>query len=272
LGMLWMASNALLQYAMTGEQPKDGKDLVAGRIGGVDSHGKPRRVSAPAIVFKDAMSLWYGGAANYISAKRSDLLIGVNDVFNNEDFRHNMIHNPEDSWWKQRYDDAAHVLGLPIGVSSYKQERESGTPKSESLLGLLGFSPTTRLLDMSPAERLLLEISKRNAPTSAWTPEETKQYYARQRILADLRKGNRQSLIDAEQSRQLTSAQAHNLMRLAKLTPLQAHASSSKISYADMVRIYERADEQEKKQLLPILHRKRDSALRRHEPVTAESF
>jgi hypothetical protein len=122
------------------------------------------------------------------------------------------------------------------------------------------------------AERLLLEILKANALTSAWTREETEKYYARQRILADLRKGNKQSLIDAEQSHELAAEQGRHLMKMAKLTPLQVQALNSKISYADMVRIYERADEQEKKQLLPILHRKRDSALRRHEPVTAESF
>src|SRR6202040_3466695 len=118
-----------------------------------DSHGHPRRVLTPAIVVKDAISLYSQGAMRYLGGKISDLFAGLYDVFQNQDFRHAMIHQPDDSWWKKRFDDAMHVIGSPIGVSNYQRERQQGATKTEAALGELGFSPAPAVISQTKAEK-----------------------------------------------------------------------------------------------------------------------
>jgi hypothetical protein len=152
LFITWTAANSLVQLAATHEMPQDAKDLFAGRIGGKDSHGNWRRVTFPAIVFKDALSLWFGGVGKYTSAKISDLVGGIADVLSNRDFAGNMVHNPEDSWWNQRKDDIKHVVGAPIGISNFLRSRHSGETFAQSALGLAGAAPPPRGFDWTPAE------------------------------------------------------------------------------------------------------------------------
>jgi hypothetical protein len=47
-----------------------------------------------------------------------------------------------------------------LSVSTYKKEQEGGGSKAESVLGLLGFTPARRDLDMTPAERVAMEIMR----------------------------------------------------------------------------------------------------------------
>jgi hypothetical protein len=172
LGILatFVAANTALQYYMTRELPKDAKDLFAARIGGMDSHGKPRRVSAPAIVFKDALSLYFNGAVKYLTAKESDLVGGLIDILSNHDFQNNLVHNPEDPWLKQRGQDVKHMLGLPIGVSNAIQGKQSGETRGQSALGLLGFAKSPRNVDWSPAEEKSYNYVRMHQGTK--TPEQ----------------------------------------------------------------------------------------------------
>jgi N12 class adenine-specific DNA methylase len=156
----FVLGNILLQKLLTGENPQDPEDYVAARIGGYDQYNRPRRVVLPAIVMKDAMSLWYNGATNYLQGKESDLVRGFADVLENEDFRHAMIHNPEDPFWKQRLDDAEHIVGSPIGVGNILRGGREGQPLAQRLLTGAGFSNAPYEMGLSRAERHMLTLAQ----------------------------------------------------------------------------------------------------------------
>ena len=253
------ATNAAVQYAMTREKPKDIKDLLAARIGGMDSHGHPRRVLTPAIVVKDAISLYSQGAVRYLSGKISDLFSGLYDVFKNEDFRHQMIHNPDDSFWKKRFKDAEHVIGAPIGISNYERERQQGATKAESALGELGFSPAPAIIDQSRAEKLASEISAENAGDFAMTEQQRAETDQHHSILTALRNGDRKPLESAVKAHSITPREAHELQKRSKLSPLADQVNNfrrghkAEQAYKMAKRVYDAATPEEKKQLDPII-------------------
>ena len=231
LAAVYMGTNAAIQYAMTREGPKDAKDLIAARIGGVDVHGNPLRVVTPAIVAKDALSLWAHGAGSYMKAKESDLLSGLVDVIQNEDFRHAMVHNPKDGWWKQRYDDAAHILGSPIGISTYQRDTSGGESKAKAAFGLAGFSPAPAALDEGPLARALNELTAKS-PGPVLTPEQRQKTDLEHRIIAALRTGDEKPLSKAIADRQLSPHEVHLLRLRAHKTPLEdrlTHVSADDI-------------------------------------------
>jgi hypothetical protein len=259
------ATNAALQYAMTREKPKDVKDLIAARIGGTDSHGHPRRVLTPAIVVKDAISLYSQGAMRYLGGKISDLFAGLYDVFKNEDFRHAMIHQPEDSWWKKRFDDASHVLGSPIGVSNYRRERQQGATKAEAALGEAGFSPAPQIVDQSKAERLANELSAAGGDyvLTGKQREETDLHHS---ILSALRNGDDKPLEDAVASKTITPREAHELRKRSRIAPLADQVSNfnrgrkAPEAYKMAKQVYDAATPEERKDLDPVLEHLRRAA------------
>jgi hypothetical protein len=167
---LTAAGNTALQIATGNGAPQDFKDLMAARIG-KNKDGSPMRVTIPAIVIKDGISALYGGVGNYLKAKESDLISGILDAANNKDFRGAMIHHPEDSWWKQRYDDLRHGIGNPIGVSTALRARELGGGTVPKVLGAIGFAPAPREIDMSKgaiaARDFVRAYTNANAPEAS---------------------------------------------------------------------------------------------------------
>jgi hypothetical protein len=220
LGLVYMAANAALQYSMTREKPKDARDLFAARIGGVDAYGKPLRVVAPAIVLKDAMSLWGHGPWSYMRSKESDLISGISEVVNNEDFRHAMIHNPEDKWWKQRYDDAAHVLGSPISISNFQREKQYGESKAKAVLGAVGFSPAPAWISQSPLEKKIAEMQAAN-PGGPMAPETRAQIDLKHSVLGALRNGDSAPLEKAIDDGKINRKEAQKLRMRARTNPIE---------------------------------------------------
>jgi hypothetical protein len=242
LSTVYMGANAAIQYAMTQELPKDATDLFAARIGGVDNNGKPLRVVAPAIVLKDALSLWGQGATGYLRNKVADWISGLSDVINNEDFRHTMIHNPHDSEWKQRYDDAAHILGSPIGISTYMRATKAGESNAKGSLGLAGFSPAPAWMNQSPLDKEISKIQG-EAGKSQLTQEQRADIDLKHSLIGALRNHNDKPLSEAIADKQITLPEAANLRKRARLDPLEDRINglrfmqADKGAYAQLVRL-----------------------------------
>lgn len=244
LATTFIIGNLIIQKLLTGENPEDWKDYVAARIGGYDEHGRPHRIVLPAIVLKDMMSLWYGGAANYMKGKESDLLSGISDVLSNEDFRHVMVHNPESGFWKQRLDDVEHIIGSPIGVGNVLHGGKEGEPITQRVLTGAGFSNAPRQMDMTPAENKMLEIIE-----SDETPKTQEEI--------DEAKASHQALL-----RSHTAAGRH---ALAEARKPDVERMFEKLTYIQARDIYENyANAQERHVLKPLLDRKRANLLRRN--------
>jgi hypothetical protein len=100
------------------------------------------------------------------------------------------------------------------------------------------------------AEKMAAEIAGARAPTKAWTSRERDSYYARQKALDALRKGDPSVLQEEERERKITQEQAKTLRHEAHLTPLQQKVHN--FSYSELKQVYDVASPEEKKQLDPI--------------------
>jgi hypothetical protein len=95
----------------------------------------------------------------------------------------------------------------------------------------------------------------------AETPEKRAAYIRRREILDALRDGDDKPLSRALAERNISYEQARELRRRARLTPLQDRVHN--FSYAEIWRVYQAADADEKKQLEHILRRKRTEMFER---------
>jgi len=226
---LTAAGNTALQIATGNGAPKDFKDLMAARIG-TRKDGTPMRVTIPAIVVKDGISAMYGGVGNYLKAKESDLISGVVDAANNSDFRGAMIHHPEDSWWKQRYDDLRHGLGNPIGVSTALRARELGGTTTSKVLGTIGFAPAPKEMDMSKgaiaAQDFVRAYTNKNIPEAALqkgqkTTELRQQYQDGSLPLQRLTEMEQAGEISSKQAKKIVANPEGSLVDNFKSLPLE---------------------------------------------------
>jgi hypothetical protein len=226
---LTAAGNTALQMATGNGAPKDWKDLLAARVG-KNKDGSPMRVTLPAIVIKDGISAMYGGVGNYLKAKTSDLISGVLDAANNSDFRGAMIHHPEDSWWKQRYDDLRHGLGNPIGVSTYLRARDQGGGPANRVLGSIGFAPAPKEIDMSQgaisARDFVQAYSNKNIPEASLqkgqkTYDLRQQYQNGSLSLQRLNEMKTAGEISDQQLKKITADAEGNLVDNFKRLPLE---------------------------------------------------
>lgn len=235
---------AVVEEIYTHEHPKTPADLVAPRIGGVDSHGMPRRITLPVVMVKDLIALQYNGFGGYISSGESDLVSGISDVLRNDDFRHVMVHNPDDPWWQQRWDDAKHVIGEPVGISSALRGGEGGQPTRERILRGVGFGSAPFEMGLSRAEKKMLEMNK-----AGWTTVTQKEIdESRERHQAILRSHTRLGWRERQEARKPF------LLR-----------EFDRLSYLQAKNIYENyATPAEQRILHPDLVKKRINALRNH--------
>jgi hypothetical protein len=251
LGLLvtYGAVNALIQLGTTGEKPRDYKDLLAARIGGNDSYGHPLRITAPAILLSDWMSLQAHGLKGYISSGASDLVGGLDDVLANKDFRNVMIHDPEDPFYKQRWGDVQHVVGSPISVSNARNLRAEGASKGKAASMLLGLKAVPQSFDMTPAERLAQEINRNKIPTR--TPQEAEENDKKRQTAAPIREamrtGNRLAVSRAVAQGEISPRQAANIIREGK-RPLIVNAIGD-MTLEQAEKVYAVASPKEKQEL-----------------------
>jgi len=99
------------------------------------------------------------------------------------------------------------------------------------------------------------DIEKKAEGVEAETPEKRAAYIRRHEILDALRDGDNKPLSRALAEHHISYEQARELRRRARLTPLQDRVHN--FTYAEIWRVYQVADANEKKQLKPVLRRKR---------------
>jgi hypothetical protein len=245
LAATFVLGNVILQKVLTGENPDDWRDYLAARVGGTDNHGNPRRIVLPAIVLRDAISLWAHGAGAYMRSKLSDPVSGFLDVMENEDFRHAMVYDPDDPLWKEIWDGAKHFLGSPIGVENFIHGGESGEPTAQRVLTGLGFSNAPAELNLSRAERKMLQWERESLPRR--TEEQVER--------------------SMEQRRTQTPSWMSRQYGEPELTRM-----FKRLSYMQAREIYEKyATPEERVLLKPLLDHKRMNAIRRHRIDYAEA-
>lgn len=207
--------NGTLTYIFTGQQPH-GSDFWAFRTGREDERGRPERFVLPSYN-KDIYA--YGtNPTHTILAKLHPMLSIAADVLMNRDYYNTQIHDPNDNFVHQRWDDLKYTGKQfePFWMRGVQKEVERKAGVVKTVVPLVGVMPASSAYTETAA---LKEAHKyRWQPTEGYTKEEA----AKRKLKSDLEKEVRVTgsteVIDQSD---LTSKEKKELKALSKLTPIQ---------------------------------------------------
>jgi hypothetical protein len=226
----YVAINEMSNLVRTKKLSTDWRDTISIQTGKLDAYGKPQRVMLGGLI-KDALSLWFMGPYDFMRNRESDLVSGIADVIQNRDWAGNMVRNPDDNLWKQIEQSAGHLIGTPMGVSSFKREYQAGAGVEAEILGGLGFTPAPKL-NYTKGETAAYELARRRQPSR--TPEEIGQ-------IADY--------FNRKDTGQLNPQEAARAAKAAR-TPLILHYFNQAIqrgaTYDELKHVYDQARPEER--------------------------
>jgi hypothetical protein len=229
-------AHGLLQWALTREKPKDVKDLIAPRDGTMDAHGHPNRWTLPIVPYRDLESA-KANPMGYLRSGAADIWTAIPEAINNRDFRNHLISHPDDPYWEQMFDKAAHVAGMPIGLDRYRQEKKRGEGTGNALLGEAGLTRATNY-ELSAAEKKMREIQ-----IAHYGPETDEDLEAREKKDERIAAGR---LTPKEMKDKIRNSMKNNFERGMK-----------SFTYAQAKQVYDVASPEEKAMIGMMLLRKR---------------
>lgn len=261
-GMAWLGSMAMytamigsIVMAVSGTgAPQSAKDLVFPRT---DPKDPDQRVAIPTMA-KDIANLAHDPAA-YGKAAESSTLGSIAEVMNNSDWQNVQIHNPDDPFLKQRWDDFAHAFKFPISWSTFAQSRAAGDPLAKQLSA---FGITTKVpawVNQTPAQQYAYSHADRGPAMSKDTAAQMDQIRAATKTLRSTPQDQRQDKIEAMvRAGKLTPAQQDKVS--ARLEDPQLVATFKHLGLSDALETYRLGNKQEREDTYDALEGKIDTA------------
>lgn len=181
LPLLVGALGSMYQYLMTGEGPKDLRDVYMPRTGRIGPDGEPERVMLPTYM-KDiaplAIAAGEGGAVGLVRRtyrmalnKLHPALTTIGQMLENQDYYGNQIRNENDGLVDTVKKEAFFVAKnfQPFAVQGVAQRAGGPKEKAQAVIGLM---PAPRELTDTPAMKLIRDINKANRPAGGYTAEQ----------------------------------------------------------------------------------------------------
>ena len=257
-------TGAVIHYLSTGRQPQTLTDYFFPQTGKVGPNGRPERLSLPSYL-KDLYELREHPMRTALN-KIHPAITATAQFLRNEDYFGTEIHHAGDPFIRQRLDDAEFVAKqfLPFSIrNAYQRAEAAGQTglaaplRGRSLAGtaesMIGLVPAPRSITGTHAEELAHDLALRTMPEG---PRTRDQFDASQRLRSyenRLRSG--EMLAPALRSEvaagHLTGRQAETAIRSARISPLARDFQH--LSLADALSVWDAADEQERRELRPIL-------------------
>ncbi len=261
------AVNAILTYALTGEQPQ-GADYWAFRDGSLDEHGRPQRWVLPTYA-KDVYA-YKEDAGHTLLAKTHPLISLIGDVAKNKDYYGVKITKEEDPIYDKGLDVAKYGLKqfIPFWMrgAGKEAERSGGllkaleTKPQKILAPQLGIMPAPQAYTQSDLEKYMSKFHEQFTRTSEQFDKSKKE----NELVMALRRGDtdaRQKIQDALKAKEISYRNMQDIMRKAHTNPLVGSANSLSLeALAEGLRSH--ATPEERKVLLPLLRKKFISRVR----------
>ena len=236
--------HSLLQYAMTGQWPRDWRDVIIGaRTGKLKPDGTPERIRLPSYL-RDAIGLRYHPWLT-VRSKLSPAIQVISDLLSNENYWGNEIYNPKDPIYVQAKQIGEYLsqYTTPFSIQAARQAQE---PQAE-VLSLFGITPVPSWLAETPARALLYQYAKQ--ARGSLTPEQAETSRERVQLRQMLRKGDIKGFraeVARARERWLTKHGLQSLLRTAK-EPLGLEIFKH-LTLEQAIRVYSLANPQERKE------------------------
>lgn len=246
----------ITQYMFTGKSPENWKDLVYPQI---DSAGG--RLSLPTYA-RDFFSATHA-PVKYVTASLAGWFGRFTDVLNNKDFYGTEIHDPNENMIMQRVDDLVHMVPLPFSIQSFKRMREEGQPPVRQITGFLGATKAPYWIERSEAEQKASDLKAAHLVQGGREPAD----FERGRLLKKYATMYQEAALKGEPTdeimRNLHTDIAKGNLHMADLLRFRQRIqrepltqSVMNLPFKDVLQVWNVANTEEKKKLLPILNRK----------------
>jgi hypothetical protein len=263
---------ALIQYAYTGEGPKEGKDLVFPRNGRTNPDGTPMRL-APATYMKDVAAyvggfLGKGGglergvsqAASTVIHKMNPMLSMMAELIDNQDFYGTEIRHKGGDPIEQLMDLARFVIKgfTPYSYQGFEKQKKTGASTLEAAPAFFGLPPAAASLSRSPLVQALVEYRREHASRAPRTKAQAEKSQLKREIMSAKQRGDEEALHEAQQQAKeggfFTPKELHKLGQRAGQNSIERGFKA--LPLPDAIRIYKLGTPEERATLRSILRHK----------------
>jgi hypothetical protein len=254
---------ATYQKLAARKNPESLKDLIFPQDGGYDERGHETRVSFPDYA-KDEYA-WMNHPWDTLTNKLHPLPSFLIKLILNRDYWGTKMYNPDDDKMEQVGQLGRYILNNELKPLSWNNlakvaQREGkstldyiASPSSigKTVQSQLGFGATPAWMALTKAQRLLADYQRERQSVGGRDIEEAQRTTSRQAILRAIRTGqDTQPIIDnAMRQGLVTGKDVARLRKQAPLTPLQSEMSRDTLNPAQVLRIWEAATPEERKEI-----------------------
>ena len=252
-GVVYSVLGATIQYILTGEKPRESKDLFFPRTGRINSDGSEERLSLPTYA-KDIYS-YSQQPVKTLQNKLHPLVGIIDDLAHNKDFYNTEISDESDPVMKQMFDKAYYITEASKSFSfrNYeKMQKKEDAPLKNRMVSILGIQPAPAYVVRSDAQKLMYRYIADKIPQGTRTKEEFAKSDYRKTLKNRIRKGEE---IDMKEATEVLGQKSLNkVIKEAELPPFTA--SFKRLSLDEALNVYALTTEEEKAQSKDILWKK----------------
>jgi hypothetical protein len=248
--------NGVMTKLLTGENPKDGMDLLAFRTGKKDEHGNPERFLLPTYA-KDIYA-YINKPGTTLLNKSHPMLSLMADIAKNKDYYGVEVRNKESNLAAQAGQTGLYAAKafVPFWMRGAQKTHERGDTLASMLSPLVGIMPATAEFTKTNAQKLMSEILQAR-PKGSMTREKFETNQLKNKLETRLRNHDPETSGDIQQylkDGKLSRKDVMSIQRAVR-TPYLVNAFKP-LSLKEAMRVYAIATPEEKKIFLPLLRKK----------------
>ena len=248
--------NGVMTKLLTGENPKDGMDLLAFRTGKIDERGNPERFLLPTYA-KDIYA-YINKPGTTLLNKSHPMLSLMADIAKNKDYYGVAVRDKEENLAVQAGQTGLYAAKafVPFWMRGTQKANERGDNFASMLSPLVGIMPATAEFTKTNAQKLMSEILQdRSKGTMTKTQFETNRL--KSKLETRLRNHDPEAPGDIQQYLKDGKLSRKDVMSIQKAVRTPYLVNSFKpLSLKEAMRVYSIATPEEKKIFLPLLRKK----------------
>jgi hypothetical protein len=161
------------------------KNLTYPRISKEDSS---QRVNIPTY-WKDAVHL-IKSPYDYVKSSMTGEFGRLIETWTNKDFYGREVAHPDDPVMKQAYDRFIHMIPVPFSWSSVSAAYQSGATRTQSALGMMGYTKAPYYVSHSRAEQMADELIRADLPMGSRTKEQYDKTIREKQAIQAVKRGD----------------------------------------------------------------------------------
>jgi hypothetical protein len=265
--LMHMAASAIYQKLHTGKWPEETKDYFFPKNGQIDAEGRPERASFPSYI-KDAFA-FATHPVRALENRVAPALSMFSELLRNADFYNVEIRHPDDKLPRQAAETGKYAAQqfIPRSVESYQREAKLGASPELRAEQFFGITRAPAEVSQSPAERMAREFSAARTPDEPRTQASADRRELRETLTRALKAGKAipPEVLAAYKSGQLSKRDWAEAVRASKQTSLVQ--SFTRIGIDEALKVFGKADRQEKRDLRGLLVKKAQAAIASEPPA-----